>query len=102
MQDSDSPTPASQDTNRTRSSFATALGLAITLASCAGRPSFSNPTCARDYDACTNACQDHCPQEQHKGPYAERGSLDDFQVECAQCANTCGAAAQKCELALPL
>ena len=71
----------------------------LALTACAGRPSFSNPECAKDYDNCADACEAKCPREQHRGPYEPdpNHDLDELQIECADCVNQCVSEASKCE-----
>lgn len=72
--------------------------IVLWLAGCAGRPSFSKPACARDYDACSEGCEAVCPQDR---PYAVDSKRKKVRVGCGHCINGCLTTARTCENALP-
>lgn len=73
------------------------------LAGCAGAPHFESETCARRYDACTDACADQC--------YAANSLVDESRrsrtitghrgdsAGCSACASICRREAERCESA---
>lgn len=80
--------------------FGCSIALLLILTSCAGRPRFERPICARMYDDCTDACSARCdtagPVEMTQGPSA----LDDNEIvaaDCAVCVKACERKGEQCE-----